>query len=547
MAIGKIESLAGYFILLWGWKRSAASLIAGLVSAFALPPYNGFPILFATFAIFIWLLDGAATEPAAGFIGKGWSSFKVGWWFGFGYFLSGLWWVGTAFLVEADEFAWLMPIAVIVLPALLAIFWGLAAAFARIFWSEDWHRIIVFSVFLALAEYLRGNLFTGLPWNALGYTAMPIPLMMQSASLIGIFGVTLLSIPVFAAMGVFTPKSALRPRGTTKMLVFALALLLAHLGFGYWRLSQASDEMVADVSLRLVQPAIAQNEKWLPEKEAEIFKRYLTLSTQEILATQEISAEKKGLSGTTHLIWPESAFPFLLTERKDALAAIGAMLPEGTTLITGAARVESSVAGQAGGFVFNSIYTIDAEGVIASAADKVHLVPFGEYLPFQELAESLGLQQLTKIRGGFEPGNIRPLLSAMSGPAFLPLICYEIIFSGDVQPKDSDKKPEWIVNLTNDAWFGMTPGPYQHLQQAIVRGVEEGLPVVRVANSGISSVSDSYGRVLGQIALGEMGVIDAKLPKPSPGTFFSQFGYWSFFVLAGIMFVAGVFGRRQAD
>ncbi|MFK5981108.1 MAG: apolipoprotein N-acyltransferase, partial [Rhizobiaceae bacterium] len=160
MAIGRIESLAGYFILLWGWKRSTASLIAGLASAFALPPYNGFPILFVTFAIFIWLLDGAATEPAVGFVGKGWSSFKVGWWFGFGYFLSGLWWVGAAFLVEADEFAWMMPFAVIVLPALLAIFWGLSAAFARIFWSEDWSRIIVFSAFLALAEYLRGNLFT---------------------------------------------------------------------------------------------------------------------------------------------------------------------------------------------------------------------------------------------------------------------------------------------------------------------------------------------------------------------------------------------------
>ncbi|MFK5979692.1 MAG: apolipoprotein N-acyltransferase, partial [Rhizobiaceae bacterium] len=366
-------------------------------------------------------------------------------------------------------------------------------------------------------------------------------LMMQSASLIGIFGVTLLCIPVIAALGVFTPKSSLRARGTTKMLVLALALLLAHFGFGYWRLSLASNEMVADVSLRLVQPAVAQNEKWLPEKEAEIFRRYLTLSTKEI------SPEKKGLSGITHLIWPESAFPFLLTERKDALAAIGAMLPEGTTLITGAARAESSIAGQASGFVFNSIYTIDAEGVIASAADKVHLVPFGEYLPLQELAESLGLQQLTKIRGGFEPGNIRPLLSAMSGPAFLPLICYEIIFSGEVLPKDSDKKPEWIVNLTNDAWFGMTPGPYQHLQQAIVRGVEEGLPVVRVANTGISAVTDSYGRVLGQIALGEMGVIDTALPKPSSQTIFSRFGHWSFFFLVGLMLLMGVMTRRRAE
>lgn len=539
MAVGKIESIAGGFILLWGWKRSAVGFVAGVLSAFSLPPYNAFPVLFLTFAIFIWLLDSAATEPANNFFTKGWSSFKTGWWFGFGFFLSGFWWLGAAFLVEAEEFAWLMPIAVLVLPAGLAIFWGFAAALSRAFWSEDWRRIIVFSVFLGLAEFARGMLFTGLPWNALGYAAMPFPILMQSASVVGIYGVTLLCVPVFAVLGVFTPQSALRPRGTTKMLILALGLMLLHGGYGYWRLSEASDEMVADVSIRMVQPLIAQEEKWLPEKEVEIFQRYLSLSTQA-------TSEKQGLSGTTHLIWPESAFPFLLTERKDALAAIGAMLPQGTSLITGAARVESSAANHTTRFVFNSIYTIDSDGLIAGAADKVHLVPFGEYLPFQEFAEALGLQQLTKIRGGFEPGNIRRLLTAMSGPAFLPLICYEIIFSGDVMPKFEDgKKAEWIVNLTNDAWFGVTPGPYQHLQQAIIRGVEEGLPVVRVANSGISSVTDSYGRVIGQIPLGEMGIKDTPLPKPSIPTIFTKFGNRSFLVLAGIMFLMGAIGRRK--
>jgi len=540
MAIGKIESLAGYFILLWGWKRSAVSLTAGLLSAFSLPPYNGFPILFVTFAILIWLLDGSAAEPANNFFTRGWSSFKTGWWFGFGYFLSGLWWVGTAFLVEADEFVWLLPFAVIALPAGLAIFWGLAAALSRIFWTEDWRRIIIFAVFLAAAEYARGTLFTGLPWNLLGYAALPFPLWMQSASVVGIYGVTLLCIPVFSVLGVFTPQSSMRPRGTTKLLVFALSLIVLHTGFGYWRLSNASDDMVPDVSLRLVQPAIAQKDKWLPEKETEIFQRYLALSTK---AT---SKEKRGLSGTTHLIWPESAFPFFLTERKDALAAIGAMLPEGTDLITGAIRMEASVAGRRNGYVFNSVYVIGSDGVITAAADKVHLVPFGEYLPFQDLAESLGFTQLTKLKGGFEAGNIRPVLSTKTGPAFLPLICYEIIFSSDVIPKITDgERPQWIVNLTNDAWFGMTPGPYQHLQQSIVRGVEEGLPVVRVANTGISSLTDGYGRVIGQIPLGEIGVIDLPLPKPSTPSFFAKNGNLSFFILAGLLFFAGIAGRKK--
>ena len=289
--------------------------------------------------------------------------------------------------------------------------------------------------------------------------------------------------------------------------------------------------------LRLVQPAIDQREKWLPENEGEIFNRYLSLSTSEG------ENGKTGLAGTTHLIWPESAFPFLLTERRDALAAISSMLPEGTSLITGAARVERATVSGRSGYVFNSVYVVSDKGEIVSATDKVHLVPFGEYLPFQAFAESLGFQQLTKQHGGFQPGNSRKLLSTGVGPKFLPLICYEVIFSGDVKKKD--QSAGWILNLTNDAWFGRTPGPYQHLRQAVLRGVEEGLPVVRVANSGISSVSDPYGRIIARLELDEKGILDSPLPQQINTTLFARFGSLITLVVIAIFFSIGLFPLRK--
>jgi len=540
MIIGKIQSIAGYFILLWGRKRSAAAVFTGALSGLALAPINAFPVLFVTFPILIWLLDGAAAEPTNRLSGKFWAFFKTGWLFGFGYFLAGFWWVGNALLVDVETFAWLLPIAVIALPAVLAIFWGIAIAIGRMFWCESWHRILVLALFLSLAEYARGTLFTGLPWNTIGYAAMPVPLMMQSASVIGVYGVTLMSLPVFACLAVFSTRTSGQAYNRAIMLTLAVSLTIAHLGYGFWRLSSASDEMVEGVSLRLVQPAIDQREKWDPEKESEIFRRYLSLSTGP--TSNEDHPAKQGLGGTTHLIWPESALPFILTERRDAMAAIAAMLPPGTSLITGAMRTEAPISMNEEGFVFNSVYAIDSEGLISAAADKTHLVPFGEYLPFQDMLESLGFSQLTKVRGGFEPGNGRKLISVGPGPAFLPLICYEIIFTGKIRGKD--QFPGWIVNLTNDAWFGNTPGPYQHLQQSIVRGVEEGLPIVRVANSGISAVSDGYGRVLHTLPLGEQGVIDALLPQKTSATVFSGYGNFIFFALMGVFLVIIVVRKK---
>ena len=518
-----INNLSGFFILQWGWKRIVTSFVAGALCALAMAPMDMFWVLFLTFPVLVWLIDGTAADPGNSFFGRMWPSFKTGWWFGFGYFLAGLWWIGAALLVDAENFAWAVPFAVLGIPALLALFWAIAIAFARLFWSDDWRRIIVLAVFLAIAEYLRGTVFTGFPWNTVGYAAMTTPLMMQSVSILGLYGITPLAIVVFATPAIFAPGAGLKPRRLRALLAFSLALTIAHVAFGYWRLNSNPARFVENVKLRIVQPGIQQKDKWVPENESKIFNTYIELS-------------KASDEPVTHYIWPESAFPFILTQRRGALAAIANMLPRDAYLITGAMRVEAGSNNANDYRVFNSVYVINHKGEIAGASDKLHLVPFGEYLPFAKLAKRFGLQEITGIDGGFTPAVSRRILSTKTAGRFLPLICYEIVFSGQILPDDSeDERPSWIVNVTNDAWFGLTTGPYQHHRQAVVRGVEEGLPVVRAANSGISSVSDAFGRVHAEIDLGEIGYLDAKLPRRGPATFYQAYRNLPFFfILIGL-------------
>ena len=519
-----------------GWHRNGVAILAGIVSALAMPPFDLVFLLFATFPILVWLLDGAASEPSSNIFGKLWEGFKPGFFFGFGYFFAGLWWIGSAFLIEAEAFLWALPIAIIAVPFGLALFWGSATALARIFWSGTAGRLFMLAACFTLFEYLRGFVLTGLPWNPISGAAYFRPVMMQSASVIGIYGMTAFAVFVFSTAGVIVPGVDNQSRTRKFTLILSALFVATHVGYGIWRLQEAKLEFVPEVALRLIQPNIDQRNKFDQEKEAENFQKHMDLSVSEG------EGDKKGLSGTTHLIWPESVFPYLLTQRRDTLAAIGSMLPKGTSLLTGAARAEAATSGSEG-FVFNSVYVIDDEGEIVSAADKTHLVPFGEYVPFQSIVSTFGIEQLANQDSGFEAGSSRKLLSTGIGPKILPLICYEIIFSGELWNKE--ERPGWIVNLTNDAWFGNTPGPYQHLRQSILRGVEEGLPLVRVANSGISGVYDPYGRVIKELELGKAGIIDSQLPTALEVTFFKTWNgkiHWAIFVL---FFLLGLFSIRR--
>jgi apolipoprotein N-acyltransferase len=526
-----VQALADAIIVLWGWRRFTVSLIAGGLSALAFAPCYAFPILWLTVPIFVWLIDGAETaEHTTGFR-RLLPAAVVGFGFGFGFFVAGLWWIGAAFLVDAGRFAWALPLAVVALPALLALFWAVGAAIARAFWSEGWPRLLILAGSMATAEWLRGHLFTGFPWNAFGYALTPAPLMMQSAALVGIWGLTLAAFFIFAVPVLLVEDSGKGRRAGRMVIGVAAALVLAHLSFGVIRLAGGADPLVPGVYLRVVQPAIPQDERWAADRSDATMNRYVDLS------------RRSGMEGVTHLIWPESAFPFLLTERPSALAAIADLLPKGATLITGAARAERIVGGDDPPLVFNSAYVIDDSGEIRAAYDKVHLVPFGEYLPFRSVLGSMGLRQLIALPTGFSPGQRLRTLSLSNAPPFGPLICYEIIFPGDAV--ESGNRPGWLLNLTNDAWYGSTPGPYQHFLQARVRAVEEGLPLVRAANSGISAIVDPHGRVLESLALTRAGVVDGGLPVSLPPTPYGRFGDLIFFVLVVVNFCAAWIGKHD--
>jgi apolipoprotein N-acyltransferase len=458
----------------------------------------------------------------------------TGWWFGFGYFLAGLYWVGNAFLVDAKIFGWLLPFAVTLLPAGLALFTALGVALARRMWTRGPARILALAAALTATEWLRGHVLTGFPWNAFGYALTGPQTLAQSASLIGLWGLTFLAIAVFASPAVLADDRA-DTRRPWLPPVFAIAVLVAMAGYGFWRLSATPTTYVDGVRLRIMQPNLQQDQKFNYAARQDVMRRYLALSER---ATGPQSA---GLRDATHLIWPESAFPFFLTHEAEAMAQIAALLPEGTVLITGASRAGETAPNAKRPRFYNSIYVIDHDGSILTVYDKIHLVPFGEYLPFQDFLERLGLMQLTRVVGGYSAGDRRRPLSVPRAPLFLPLICYEIIFPGEAVPRS--ERPGWLLNVTNDGWFGKSAGPYQHLQQARVRAIEEGLPLVRAANTGISAILDPLGRTISSLPLGSEGVFDGPLPQPVEPTAYVRAGDGVAALLVGIALLI-VFRRR---
>ena len=508
----KPTALIHAIVLSFGWRRWLIAFAAGVLSALAMAPINFWPALFLTFPVLVWLIDSAGSGSGRwrGVTGAA----TVGWWFGFGYFLAGLYWIGFAFLVDAPTFGWLLPFAVIGVPAGLGIFFGLGAALARLIWMRGAMRILALAAALTVTEWLRGHILTGFPWNALGY-ALTSPLALaQTASVIGIWGLTFIAVAAFAS-----PATLTDDRAETRLPWLPLALSLAVLaglgGFGAVRLSRTPTRFVDKVHLRIMQPNLQQDVRFNYAAKQQVLDRYIALSDRAS------GPQSLGVRDATHLIWPELAFPFFLTREPDALAQIARLLHDGTVLITGAVRLAEPV-NPADPAAYNSIYVIDHDGSIVSLYDKVHLVPFGEYLPFQRLLERLGLQALTKQRGGFLAGDRRRPLAVPGAPLALPLICYEIIFPGEVMPPG--RRPAWIVNVTNDGWFGISSGPYQHFQQARVRAIEEGLPLVRAANTGISAVVDPVGRIVNSLPLGAEGVIDSSLPRPIGAPIYARVG-----------------------
>lgn len=496
-------------LLAWGWRRWFAACAAGLLSAAALPPLGWFPVLFLTLPALVWLMDGAAGGEA-GKAARLRAGFAIGWWFGFGYFLAGLWWIGSAFLVDGDRFAWMMPLAVAAMPAGLALFPGVALSIALRLWPDTGFRIVVLATFLTAADLVRGMILTGFPWNSLGQALGSNLLLAQTASISGMYGLGFLTVLIFALPALLIDDSPVRRRAG--VLLCGAGLLAGMAGFGAWRLDGQSQLPDTDTDVRIVQPAIKQSEKWRPENRDRIFQDYIDLSEQPL--------GKQGRIGHKRvLVWPELAVPFVLSETPYALYRISQALDGKMSFVTGAIRVDRS--GEQPVY-YNSVYLFDPEGLVLDAYDKVHLVPFGEYLPFRRYLNAIGLEKLVDAPGSFEPGFRHKIMRLQDGTSFLPLICYEAIFPA--YSGLANGRPDFLLNVTNDAWFGLTPGPYQHLSQARLRSIEQGLPMVRAANTGISAVIDAKGRIRERLELGVSGVLDAPLPSASDLTIYARTG-----------------------
>ncbi len=521
-----MERLAGRIMLFWGVRRVALALFAGAIGALALPPYGFLAALFIAFALLVWLLDGTASHPQNGTSLGLRSAFLVGWLFGFGYFVAGLWWLGHALLLEADEFAWALPLAVVGLPAVLAVFYGLATFVARLLWSDGFGRILALAAGFGIAEWLRSFVATGFPWNAIGYGAMPIPLMMQSVHIIGLFGVTTLAVLVFASPALLGTR-----KGALPGLAIAAGLFLIHLGYGGYRLSMPEVGDGKQLTVRLVQPAIDQAKKLANDDREAIFTKHLELSVLPVA---------QGGKRPDVIVWPETSIPFILTENPDALTSIADMLQEGQVLVTGTVRSETQGAGRPPRY-YNSIYVIDDKGQIVAASDKVHLTPFGEYVPFEDVLRRIGFDNLISLPGGFSAAADRTMLTLPGSLKLYPLICYEVIFPAEMTGNWAEAGA--ILNVTNDAWFGLTPGPYQHFQQARVRAVENGLPLIRSANNGISAVIDDRGRTFSGLSLDAQGVEDATVNVDSSAKLGNNFRERNFWMIWAAVVIGAVFSR----
>ncbi len=532
VASGVLANAATWVANLSGWRRALFTALLGVLSVLAFAPFGLWPVLFLTFGPLLWLLDGCHRDHAA-LRARLTCASLTGFWFGFGYFLAGLYWVAEAFLVEPWRHGWLIPFVMTALPAGMALFFAAAAALAMILWRRGMARAFALAIAFGLAEYARGHVLTGLPWNLVGYAILGPDAMMQLASLFGVYAASLLAALLFVS-----PAAIAAPRGSglgggkgAAALAVSLLLLLG-VGslWGAQRLAHAGTGGTG-IKIRIVQADIDQAEKWRPENSAEIFNDYLALT----------KSGANGLDGISLVVWPETAVPFLLADSPEALALLADTLPEGTSLLVGSARLveERDRAGvPTATRIYNSLLVVDDKGQVLGGYDKIHLVPFGEYLPFQDFMERMGFMQLTGVRGGFSAGTGPRRLAVPGAPLAIPLICYEIIFPDEVADISATQKsmrsenkvaniserPGWMINVTNDAWFGSSAGPYQHFQQARVRAVEQGLPLVRAANTGISAMIDPYGRIVAEIGLGEKGAIDAELPKAGPETAFVRFG-----------------------
>lgn len=476
--------------------RKFCALLCGCLLAAALPPFYQFWAVFVAFSGALWLCAKANSKKnLAG----------IGYWFGFGYFAAGFYWIGNALLIDPSTTGWLYPLVLLLNGAFFGLFTilpFLATAAGRnivskLFWFA--------AVWFLATEWLRSFILTGFPWNPVSSVLAFRPALLQTLAYTGTYGLSMIVI-IAAALPVLWLLKPSRKRLLWPILSVSLFALMWE--YGTFVLAQA-DHLPdgQSVMVRLIQPSIPQNLKWDRQAVEANFQDYINLS---------ISRDNHHID---FVIWGETASPFDLTADASHRQQIRFAVPKHGFLITGMPRRQLDF----DGFVpYNSLAVLNKKGQVLNLYDKSHLVPFGEYIPLRKYLPKW-IRPLANNIGQFGSGEQFKTITVDGYPEFAPLICYEIIFSDDVIRKEN--KPQWIIVLTNDGWYGQSAGPYQHLVAAQMRAVEEGITVIRSANSGISAVITPYGQIPAKIGLGKRGIKDVAvkldLARPTP---FGQYG-----------------------
>ena len=475
------------------WLQNHSKLtvfLSGILAVSALPPYYIFPALVVAFCSLIYFLERAETYK---------KSSLLGYLFGFGFFAFGFSWVGNAVLVEPEKTGWLYPIVFLGSGAFFGLFTAFPAMFSH-FAKNTFTRIFALAAWWTIFEWIKSWILTGFPWNPIGSVLAFNPVFVQLAAIFGVFGLSFLTI-VFCCLPIAFFE------GQKKALI-SLGLMLVILGgilvFGFWRLPTEIE--FTDTKVRLVQPSSPQNLKWDRQAAESNFLQYVEMSAQN------------GLANVDFVIWGETAATFnprFYAEYDDGYKKA---VPDKGYLIFGTVDYEYAFGDR---MAKNSMLVMDKEGEIVGAYDKMHLVPFGEYVPLRDYLPEV-IQPVANIIGDFKRGEGHNVIRLKDKPAFGGLICYEIIFPSEIT--DKENRPEWLALLTNDGWYGISAGPYQHLVAAQLRAIEEGLPIVRSANSGISAIIDAFGRITTKIGLAEKGIIEGKIPTAISPTIYAKHG-----------------------
>lgn len=503
-------------------------MLAGLAAALAHPPFGVLPGLLG-YAVLLVLLDRAGERPLR-------SAFFRAWLAGVGYFAVSCWWIVEPFMVDAREQGWMAPIALPLMAGGLALFWGVAGLVYRALRPRGLGRVIVFAGCLALLEWLRGHVLTGFPWDLPGEAWRAGSAPSQAAALVGAYGLTWITVAIAAAPALLFDQIGARARiATAAVIVAALAGLYA---YGAVRISHAPPTAASAPVIRIVQADIDQKNKWKPENLPTIFATYVAL-------TRQAAPEKPDI-----VIWPEGALPAviddLVSPGSPYLPRLRDALDPGQTLMMGANHVQDTPGGTVD--YFNSLIAFRREGEglrVTGIYDKYRLVPFGEYMPLGKLATRIGFRSLVHMPDDFTAGPLPRPLTPAGVPPLQPLICYEALFPGFTHEAAARAhlRPAWILNISNDAWFGFTSGPLQHLNLASYRAIEEGLPIVRATPTGVSAVVDAFGRIQprARLGLGAFGIIDAHLPPALAPTIYSRLGdklFGALLLVSGLTAVA---------